>query len=325
MSKSEPRRAHSRTRERSNRERGAHRDEASREPSESPPRGQSHFQGLAVVATPIGNAGDITLRALATLAAADAILCEDTRVSAKLLARHGISRPLLPYHEHNAEKMRPLILERLAAGEALALISDAGTPLVSDPGYKLLRAVTAAGIPVTALPGASSVMTALVLSGLPTDRFHFAGFLPARAGERARTLAALAAIPATLVLFESTNRLPESLAAMAEAFGPRPAAVARELTKLFEEVRRADLASLARHYAEAGPPKGEVVVVVGPPEKAPAASETDIDAALGEALNRASLRDAVEEVAAATGAPRRQVYARALALSGQGAGGDGAQ
>jgi 16S rRNA (cytidine1402-2'-O)-methyltransferase len=324
MTRSEPRRAHSRTRERSNREREARRDEASREPSESPAGGQSRFQGLAIVATPIGNTGDITLRGLATLSAADAILCEDTRVSAKLLARHGISRPLLPYHEHNAERMRPLILERLAKGEALALISDAGTPLVSDPGYKLLQAVVAAGIPVTALPGASSVMTALVLSGLPMDRFYFAGFLPARTGERARALAELAAIPATLILFESANRLPDSLAAMAAAFGPRPAAVARELTKLFEEVRRGDLDALARHYAQAGPPKGEVVVVIGPPAKVAAPDEGAIDTALSEALGRASLRDAVEEVSAATGAPRRLVYARALALSGQ-VKGDGAK
>lgn len=316
-SKSEPRRTRSQAKHRPNR------DRTSGEPSESAAGGQSRFQGLAVIATPIGNAADITLRALATLAAADAIICEDTRVSAKLLARHGISRPLVAYHEHNALRMRPRILERLAKGEALALISDAGTPLVSDPGYKLLRAAIEAGIPVTAMPGPSAALDALVLSGLPSDRFFFAGFLPSRAGERQRALAGLAAIPATLILFEAANRLPASLADMAAALGPRPAAVARELTKLFEEVRRDTLDALARYYAEAGPPLGEVVVVVGPPGEREAAGAAAIDAALGEALARASLRDAVEEVTARTGAARREVYARALALTRGREGGDG--
>jgi 16S rRNA (cytidine1402-2'-O)-methyltransferase len=305
MSTGEPRRVPSQTAE-------------SAEPSDSPAAEQSRIHGLAVVATPIGNAGDITLRALAALRASDAIICEDTRVSAKLLARHGIRRPLLAYHEHNAERMRPKILARLRAGESLALISDAGTPLVSDPGYKLLRAAIAEGLAVTTLPGPSAALAALVLSGLPPDRFFFAGFLPPKAAGRRQALAELAAIPATLIVFEAPGRLPESLADMADLLGPRPAAVARELTKLFEEVRRDDLAALARHYAEAGPPPGEVVVVIGPPG-APAADEAALDAALGEALAHMSLRDAVAAVAAATGQKRRTVYARALAL-GKGKG-----
>lgn len=317
MSIAEPKRARSQGKNRPNR------DRTRQEPSESAAGEQSRFQGLAVVATPIGNAADITLRALAALAAADAILCEDTRVSSKLLARHGISRPLVAYHEHNAARMRPRILERLRQGEALALISDAGTPLISDPGYKLLQAAIAAGIPVTTLPGPSAALAGLVLSGLPSDRFFFAGFLPARAGERQRTLARLAQIPSTLVLFEAANRLAASLGAMAAAFGPRPAAVARELTKLFEEVRRGDLTDLARHYGEAGPPLGEVVVVVGPPGEAAPMGEAAIDAALAEALQSKSLRDAVEDVSARMGAARRAVYARALALVRRQEGGDG--
>lgn len=269
------------------------------------------------MATPIGNAGDITLRALDALRSADAILCEDTRVSARLLARHGISRPLLPYHEHNAERMRPKVLERLRAGQSLALVSDAGQPLISDPGFKLLRAAIAEGLPVTALPGPSAALTALVLSGQPTDRFFFAGFLPARSAQRRRELADLAGIPATLIFFESPQRLPGALADMAEMLGPRPAAVAREMTKIFEEVRRASLEELAAHYAAAGPPRGEVVVVAGPPPAAPTPAPAALDAALAEALPWRSLRDAVEEVAAALKLPRRKVYARALHLAGR--------
>jgi len=320
VSNSEPRRARSKGKNRPNR------DRTRQEPSDSPAGEQSRFQGLAIVATPIGNAADITLRALATLGAADAILCEDTRVSAKLLARHGIARPLVAYHEHNAERMRPRILERLGQGEALALISDAGTPLVSDPGYKLVQAAIAAGIPMTTLPGASAALAALTVSGLPTDRFFFAGFLPAKSGERQRALARLGGVPATLILFEAANRLPASLADMAAVLGSRPAAVARELTKLFEEVRRGDLAELARHYGEAGPPLGEVVVVIGPPGEAPPVDDATIDAALAEALRTGSLRDAVEEVAARTGQGRNHVYARGLALvRRRQEGGDGSQ
>jgi 16S rRNA (cytidine1402-2'-O)-methyltransferase len=272
--------------------------------------------GLYVVATPIGNAEDITLRALAVLREADAIACEDTRVTAKLAARHAILTPRLPYHEHNAEHMRPKLLARLRAGGVIALVSDAGTPLVSDPGFKLVRAALAEGLPVTTLPGPSAPLAALVLSGLPSDRFLFGGFLPAKEGARRRALQDLAAVPATLLFFEGAPRLAAALADMAAVLGDRPAAVARELTKLHEEVRRARLAALAEHYRSAGPPRGEVVVVVAPPEEAPAAVAAEmLDARLEEALRRMSLKDASAAVAATTGLPRRTVYARALALA----------
>jgi len=270
--------------------------------------------GLALVATPIGNAGDITLRALDVLRDADAIACEDTRVTAKLLAIHGISKPLLAYHEHNAERVRPALIGRLKSGESVALVSDAGTPLVSDPGYKLVRACLDENIPVTPIPGASAVLTALTASGLPTDRFVFAGFLPAKQAARRRTLAELGGIDASLVFMESAKRLAASLADMAETLGPRACAVAREMTKLFEEVRRGSLAELAAHYKDSGPPKGEVTVVVAPPEEKPATDAAAIDGMLAKALDQSTMRDAVDAVAEATGAPRRQVYARALAL-----------
>jgi 16S rRNA (cytidine1402-2'-O)-methyltransferase len=283
-----------------------------REPPELAP-------GLYLVATPIGNTEDITLRALKTLAAADVIVCEDTRVSAKLLARHGIERPLLAYHEHNAERTRPLLLERLKRGERLALISDAGTPLVSDPGFKLVRAAVAADLPVTTLPGPSAALAGLVLSGLPSDRFLFAGFLPPKTAARRRALAELETVKATLIFFESGPRLADALADMVEMLGKRDGAVARELTKLYEEVRRGDLAELAAQYRAAGPPRGELVVVVGPPDtETPAVSEEALDRQLAEALGRMSIRDASAAVAAATGKPRREVYARALLLAGRG-------
>jgi 16S rRNA (cytidine1402-2'-O)-methyltransferase len=291
------------------------------EPSDSQAPEQSRIHGLIVVATPIGNASDISLRALAVLKTADAILCEDTRVSAKLLARHGIRQPLIAYHEHNAERMRPKILGRLRRGESLALISDAGTPLVSDPGYKLVQAVIADGLPLTALPGPSAALAALVLSGLPPDRFFFAGFLPVRSAQRRQALAELATIPGTLIVYEAANRLPAALADMAAVLGPRPAAIARELTKLFEEVRRGDLATLAAHYA-AGPPRGEVVVVIGPPLAGKAVDTNLLDRALTEALASMSLRDAVDRVAATSGEPRRTVYLRALALAEKSEGSD---
>jgi 16S rRNA (cytidine1402-2'-O)-methyltransferase len=275
--------------------------------------------GLYLVATPIGNAEDVTLRALKTLRAADVIACEDTRVSAKLLARHGIERPLLAYHDHNAERVRPLLLERLRRGEVVALVSDAGTPLVSDPGFKLVRAALDAGLPVTALPGPSAALAALLLSGLPSDRFLFAGFLPPKPAARRRALGELAAVRATLVFFESAKRLAAALADMAAVLGPRPAAVARELTKLHEEVRRGNLADLWAQYREAGPPRGELAVVVAPPEaQAPALSQAALDRQIAQALAGMSLRDACAAVSAATGKPRREVYARALLLAGRG-------
>jgi 16S rRNA (cytidine1402-2'-O)-methyltransferase len=268
--------------------------------------GERPASGLIVVATPIGNAGDITLRALDLLRQAHAIACEDTRVTGALMARYGVATPLLAYHEHNAARMRPLLLERLRRGEAVALVSDAGTPLVSDPGYKLVRAAIEAGIPVTAAPGASAALAALVLSGLPSDRFLFAGFLPPRQAARQTELAALAAVPATLIFFESAGRLAETLADMATVLGVRDAAVARELTKLYEEVRRGSLSELAQHYGSADPPRGEIVIVVGPPAAAAEASDAAIDDALRAALANASLRDAVAAVAAALPAPRRR-------------------
>ena len=271
--------------------------------------------GLFIVATPIGNASDITLRALEILGQVDLIACEDTRVSAKLLAIHGITTKRLAYHDHNADRMRPQLLARLAAGERIALISDAGTPLISDPGYKLVRDAVAAGLRVHTAPGASAALAALVLSGLPSNRFLFAGFLDAKSLARRRELTELSRLEATLIFYESAPRLAASLNDMAEILGDRPAAVARELTKLFEEVARDGLVALARRYAEAGPPKGEIVIVVGPPLDAPPAAEEDIDALLKEALGRASVRDAAAEIAARLGLPKREVYARAVALT----------
>lgn len=280
--------------------------------------------GLHIVATPIGNLRDVSFRALATLAAADAILAEDTRVTKILLAHYGITTPLVTYAEHNAAAIRPRLIERLRAGEALALVSDAGTPLVSDPGFKLVEGAIAAGIPVTGVPGPSAVMAALVVAGLPTDRFFFEGFLPPRSAARRARLAELAAIPGTLVLFESPRRLPEMLADAAATLGPRPAAVARELTKLFETVRRGTLVTLSGEFAEAGPPKGEIVVLIGPAEPGQeAASYDDLDARLDAALAHHSIKDAAALVAAETGHPKREVYARAVARARHGETGVG--
>lgn len=275
--------------------------------------------GLYIVATPIGNADDITLRALATLEQADLIACEDTRVTGKLLAFYGIAARKIPYHEHNAARAGAILLRHLQRGQAVALVSDAGTPLISDPGYKLVNACHDAGIPVTVIPGASAPIAALAVSGLPSDRFLFAGFLPVKQAGRRKTLKELASVRATLVLFESPRRLAASLADMAAVLGHRKAAVARELTKFFEEVRRATLEELARHYREAGPPKGEVVIVIAPPDKSAvlAADAVDIDTQLGAALESLGVRDAAAKVAAATGVSKRELYSRALALTGR--------
>jgi 16S rRNA (cytidine1402-2'-O)-methyltransferase len=273
---------------------------------------------LHLVATPIGNLGDLSARALAALAEADLVLCEDTRVSAKLLGLCGIQRPLLPYHEHNAARVRPDIVERLRAGASVALISDAGTPLISDPGYKLVRDAIAAGVEVFAVPGPSAALAGLIVSGLPTDRFFVAGFLPTRRAQRRRAIAELAPIPATLVVFEAPRRVPDTLADLAAELGPRPAAVARELTKRFEEVRRGPLPELAAHYRETGAPRGEAVIVIGPPARArERPAEPEIDALLAAALARQSPAAAAAAVAAATGQPRRELYRRALALQGR--------
>jgi len=275
--------------------------------------------GLYVTATPIGNAADITLRALNVLANCDAIVAEDTRVTSRLLSLYGISRPLLIYNDHNAPSMRPKLMERLRQGARLALVSDAGTPLVSDPGHRLVLEAREEGLPVFPVPGASAVLAALTAAGLPSDRFFFAGFLPAKSGERRSALAALKAVPATLIFFESARRLGESLADMAEILGPREGAVARELTKLHEEVRRATLPNLAAHYAGA-PPKGEIVVLAGPPEKEQAPDAERIDALLKKALPFMPLKAAAALVAEATGAGRRAVYDRALELKDESGG-----
>jgi 16S rRNA (cytidine1402-2'-O)-methyltransferase len=270
--------------------------------------------GLHLVATPIGNLADISLRALAVLRGADRIFCEDTRVTRKLLAHYGIKVRLEPYHDHNAEAARPAILAALQRGERVALVSDAGTPLISDPGYKLARAALAEHLPVTAAPGPSAVLTALILSGLPPNPFLFGGFLPRQPGGRRKVLAGWAALEATLIFYETPPRLAAALTDMVEILGPRPAAVARELTKLHEEVRRGALPELAEHYRAEGPPRGEIVVVVGPPEPGPALAEDEIDHRLREAVAEIGVHDAAAKLAAETGLPRQALYRRALAI-----------
>jgi 16S rRNA (cytidine1402-2'-O)-methyltransferase len=274
--------------------------------------------GLHVVATPIGNLRDISFRALSTLAAADAVIAEDTRVTKNLLAHYGISTPLVAYHEHNAKVIRPHLLARLEGGAALALVSDAGTPLVSDPGFKLVQEALEKGLHVTSVPGPSAVLAALVVAGLPTDRFFFEGFLPHKSGPRRARLAELAQVPGTLVFFESPRRLAETLADCVAVLGPRAAAIARELTKMYESVRRGTLAELSEALASEEPPRGEIVLLVAPPEAGAAeVAEADLDARLAEALGAYSVKDAASVVSAATGQPRRQVYARALQLAAE--------
>ena len=270
--------------------------------------------GLYVVATPIGNLRDITLRALDILGGADRVYAEDTRVTRKLIDAYGLKPRLGAYHEHNAEAAREEILGLLGEGKSVALVSDAGTPLISDPGFKLVRAALDADFRVFPIPGASASLAALVAAGLPTDRFFFAGFPPAKEIARRAALGELAEVDATLVFFESGPRLAECLAEMATMFGPRPAAVARELTKLFEEVRRAPLDELAAHYAEAGAPKGEIVIVVAPPLAAPETSDQELDAFLADAIARMGVKQAAVEAASRLAVPRKRAYARALEL-----------
>jgi 16S rRNA (cytidine1402-2'-O)-methyltransferase len=268
--------------------------------------------GLYIVATPIGNLGDLSPRAAHILAHAAVIAVEDSRVTGKLLNHIGVKRPMTPYHDHNAEDVRPGLIARMGS-EAVALVSDAGTPLISDPGYKLVRDARAAGHTVWTIPGPCAAVAALTLAGLPTDRFLFLGFLPSKAQARAAAIAEVAAIRATLVLYESGPRLGVMLAALAEGLGEREAAVTREITKHFEEAVTGTLPELAARYADA-PPKGEIVVVVAGPGAPAAASAADADSALAEALTRLSTGQAASEVAKALGLDRKALYARALEL-----------
>ncbi|NBC32071.1 MAG: 16S rRNA (cytidine(1402)-2'-O)-methyltransferase [Alphaproteobacteria bacterium] len=288
------------------------------DPDRPQPAAHAATPGLYLIAVPIGNLRDITLRALDVLGAADVVACEDTRVTGKLLTAYGVNKTLLRYDEHSAARTRPEILARLAAGERVALVSDAGLPLISDPGYKLVRAARAAGHPVVCLPGPSAVPTALVVSGLPSDRFLFAGFPPVKTKARRTFFASFAAVPATLVFFESARRLAGSLADLQAEAGDREAAICRELTKLYEEVRSGPLSELAAACAAGPPLKGEITLVVGPPEaEGPALSDAALDAALRTALQSLSLRDAVARVAVDSGRRKREVYERALALAGE--------
>jgi 16S rRNA (cytidine1402-2'-O)-methyltransferase len=271
--------------------------------------------GLYLVATPIGNLGDITLRALQTLAGVDIIACEDTRITRRLTERYAIAAQLKPYHEHNAVLARPKILERLAQGASIALVSDAGTPLISDPGFKLVREVCAAGHRVIALPGPSSVLAALSVAALPTDRFFFEGFLPSKETARRARLNELSRIDATLVMFESGNRVQDTLRDLARVMGARDAAICREMTKLHEEVRRAPIAELARS-ADRLETRGEFVLVVGPAAAdAQAMSGEALDDLLRNRLRRDSVKDAVAHAVELSGRPRREIYARALELA----------
>ena len=270
--------------------------------------------GLYIVATPIGNLGDLSPRAAHVLTHAAVIAVEDSRVTGKLLNHIGVKRPMTPYHDHNAEQVRPGLVARMAT-EAVALVSDAGTPLISDPGYKLVRDARAAGHAVVTIPGPCAAVAALTLAGLPTDRFLYVGFLPPKAQARAEAIAEIAGVRATLVIYESGPRLGALLAALAKGLGDREAAVTREITKHFEEAVTGTLPKLASRYADA-PPKGEIVVVVAPPGPPEAASAADADLALAEALTRLSVSQAAGEVAKTLGLDRKALYARALELRG---------
>jgi 16S rRNA (cytidine1402-2'-O)-methyltransferase len=271
--------------------------------------------GLHLVATPIGNLGDITLRALETLAGVDIIACEDTRITRRLTERYAITAQLKQYHEHNAALARPKILEHLAGGASIALVSDAGTPLISDPGFKLVREVCAAGHAVLALPGPSSVLSALSVAALPTDRFFFEGFLPPREAARRARLMELARIEATLVMFESGNRVRDTLPDLADIMGGRDAAICREMTKMHEEIRRAPVSELAK-AAGTLETRGEFVLVIGPPPAhAQLMADEQLDDLLRTSLERDSVKDAVAHAVELSGRPRREIYARALELA----------
>jgi len=282
--------------------------------------GAGHFEaeklapGLYLTATPIGHLGDVTLRALSTMAAVDILLCEDTRTTAKLLERYGIRTRLMAYHEHNAAKVRPAILRALGEGQAIALVSDAGMPLVSDPGYRLVADCVANEIPVTAVPGASAVLTALALSGLPTDRFAFLGFLPTKSGERKKLLAEFVSVKSTLIAFESPHRIVDALADVASTLGDRRIAVTRELTKLHEEVLRGTAIEVHDILSTRPSVKGEITLVIAPPEQnALRASDEDIQAAIEEALKSMPAAKAASDVAKRFNLAKKDVYARILA------------
>ncbi len=279
-------------------------------------RSSKRAAGLYFVATPIGNLRDITLRALDVLSTVDIVACEDTRHTGKLMSAHGIKARLMSYHDHNAARVRPRLHDRLRLGKSVALVSDAGTPLISDPGYRLLIEAIEAGIPVTTLPGPSSVLGALTVAGLPTDRFLFLGFAPARGSARRRYLEPFAAVDASIVLLESPKRLAKCLSDLLAVFGDRPAAIVRELTKLHEEVSRDRLSTLAERLADAPAPRGEVVLVIGPPETAESAppDQDRIDDLLRAGLETEKPSTVASRLAAETGLPRRQLYQRAIGL-----------
>jgi 16S rRNA (cytidine1402-2'-O)-methyltransferase len=269
--------------------------------------------GLYVVATPIGNLKDITLRALEVLEAADVVMCEDTRVTDKLLRKFGLKAKMYPYNDYNGDKIRPKVMDKLAEGKVVALVSDAGTPLISDPGYKLVKEVQDEGYYVTTLPGASSVIAALTLAGLPTNRFVFEGFLPPKQKARAEALHNLKTIDGTLVLLERASRVPALLPELLEILGDREIAVARELTKTFEEVLRRPISEMIAYYADAEAPRGEVVLVIAPPHE-DENNEQDLDDLLKKTMSEMRMKEAVAVVAEQLGMQKKQVYARALEL-----------
>jgi 16S rRNA (cytidine1402-2'-O)-methyltransferase len=273
--------------------------------------------GLYLVPTPIGNLRDMTFRALDVLAAADLIVCEDTRVTGKLLKAFGLKKPMRVYNDHATEKDRNHVIKVIEEGESVAMVSDAGTPMISDPGYKLVREVVAQGLEVTALPGANAVLPALQLSGLPCDAFSFIGFLPARSGPRKALLEKWQDRPGTLICYETGPRIEESLKDIKKVLGDRPAAMAREMTKLYEETRRGKLSTILASIEEGGQPKGEIVLIIGENKTESAASAATIEGQLKEALKQLSVRDAAEMVATATGKPKKAIYMLALKLSGK--------
>ena len=270
--------------------------------------------GLYLVATPIGNLLDLSLRAIEILRNVDVIACEDTRVTGKILTKYGIKTRMNVYHEHNAGHIRPILLRTIVEGGSIALVSDAGTPTISDPGYKLVKECIEHGHDITAAPGANAAIAGLILSGLPTNRFLFAGFLNSKTNQRCQELKELAKVPTTLIFYESAKRLAATLKDMIENLGDRPATIARELTKRHEEVRRNTLSVLATHYLNAGAPKGEVVIVVGPPLKKIPPSNHALDDLIKTQLQTLSVRDTTIKITAETGLPKRQIYTRALKL-----------